>query len=1086
MSGPWPIKRSLANGYTLLVAVLVALTTLILASALARGVYSMALREETARQRAQSDLVVRDVSSRLLASYRVLRTLADRDVIRGVDDRAVGRALASAYVENAEYLRGIALVDLDGTARIAYPATSQLPPDELVRSADLTQGVAYLWVDATDDAPGALWVVVPTRRADGHDAVLVGVARTGFIDEALKQVSFSEKRPTALVADDKSRSVFTAGDPQAYLDSSITFEPSLEDASLGSVLITSAEGQRFTGVFATIPGLPGLDWRVLVAERESVVAAETWQALRPAVLAWGASSSLAMLLALVSVTFLSRPLRLLDERARAAASGVMLEPLPVKRNDEIGRLIASFNSVVLRLNGMHDISQLLASASDIDEVLDRILVSLSHILGARDVDILLLEDDGASLRLARASGSVVDAVGARISPSESAWLAEAVASGELEQFSGDGRADPLLRLHRPSATDTCALAVPLAKGRSVLGIVAIVCDARQPFTDAEIEVARSFAAQASVALDNARLFDDERRSRRDAEALQQVAEIMSGSAALLESLESIASIEADLLGADRSWVFLDSSTVASQDVGEISRSCFALWRKLQSERRVSAFALPVAFSADDEDGDVRSLLKMLAVQSAVITPISIHGDLAGLLVMGWSGRTFTLDRHGIELGSAIGQQVALALDNARLFEEARTRADNLETIFRISQAVSSSLQSKVVLNRVLDVVQKILSADAVMLMTLDTDRSLMVVPMARGILNPEMLRMEFRAGEDVPGEVFERREPVSVPDLSDSDSPLSRIAARQKLGSAVFVPLLARGRSIGVLAVFAQSRSAFTESDVELLRTFATQAALAIDNADMFSREHHVATVLQHSILPTRLPTIDGIESASVYVPAGSEVEIGGDYYDLFLAPDGRVVVAIGDVCGKGVEAATKTSMIKYSIRGMIAAGAAPSSVLAELNTALVSAGDPSDIVTLWLGMLEIDSGKLEWANGGHPPAMLLQPSTGEIVRLGTTGALLGAIRDAAYSDSSIVVEPGGMVLLYTDGVTEARNRGRFFGEGRVRRALRQGGTAAAVTQRMLAMVQRFSHGDLRDDAAILAVLRHPELGERLGGVTPV
>ncbi len=1085
MSGPWPIKRSLANRYTLLVAVLVALTTLILASALARGVYSMALREETARQRAQSDLVVRDVSSRLLASFRVLRTLADRGVIRSVDERTVGKALASAFVDNAEYLRGVALVDLDGTSRIAYPADSQLPPDELIRSADFTQGVAYLWLGASDEAPGSLWVVVPTRREDGHDAVLVGVARTGFIDDALKQVSFSEKRPTALIADAKSNSVFTAGDPQAYLDSSITFEPTTDDESLGSVLITSAEGQRFTGVFAAMPGLPGLDWRVLVAERESVVASETWQALRPAVLAWGASSSLAMLLALVSVTFLARPLRLLDERARAAASGALLEPLPVTRNDEIGRLIDSFNSVALRLNGMHDISQLLASASDIDEVLDRILVSLSHILGARDVDILLLEDDGVTLRLARASGSVAGASGVRISATESAWLARAIDSGDLERFSGDGSGDPLIRLHRPRATDTCALAVPLAKGRVILGIVAIVCDTRQSFSDAEIEVARSFAAQASVALDNARLFEDERRSRRDAEALQRVAEIMSSSAALTDSMASIASIEADLLGADKSWVFLDGPAVSPGDAEEASRACFSLVRKLRAADGLPAHALPVAFSSDDADDDVRALLTMLGVQSAVITPVSIHGELAGLLVMGWSARTFALDRHGIELGSAIGQQVALALDNARLFDEARTRADNLETIFRISQAVSSSLQSKVVLNRVLDVVQKILSADAVMLMTLDTDRSLMIVPMARGILNPEMLRMEFRAGEDLPGEVFQKREPVSVPDLTDSDSPLSRIAAGQQLGSAVLVPLLARGRSIGVLAVFARSKSAFTVADIELLRTFATQAALAIDNADMFSREHHVATVLQHSILPTRLPVVDGIESASVYVPAGSEVEIGGDYYDLFLAPDGRVVIAIGDVCGKGVEAATKTSMIKYSIRGMIAAGARPSEILAELNAALVTAGDPSDIVTLWLGMLEIESGHLVWANGGHPPAMLLQPSTGEIVRLGTTGALLGAIRDAAFSDSSIVVESGGTVLLYTDGVTEARNRGRFFGEGRVRRALRQGGTAAVVTQRMLALVQRFSHGDLRDDAAILAVLLHPVREDTPVDVTP-
>ncbi len=1075
MVGPWRIKRTLANRYTLLVAVLVGATTLILASALASGVYSMALKEETARQRAQSDLIVRDVSARLQASYRVLRTLADRDVVRGDDQRAALKALAGAYVDNAEYLRGLTLLDLDATSTVTYPAGQTPPPVDLVRGTDLGQGVAYLWVEATTGEPGSLWVIVPTRLANGHDAVLLGEARTGFIDEALKQVSFSEKRPTAMLVNEAGTPLLTAGDPQAYLDSSIEYASDADGGTLGTVSVTSAAGQEFTGVFAMIPGLPGLAWRVVVAEPANVVADETWMALEPAVFAWAASSLVAMLLALGSVSFLARPLRMLDERARAAASGAMLEPLPVTRNDEIGRLIESFNSVALRLNRMHDMTQLLASSSDLDEVLDRILVSLSHILGARDADILLLEDDGRSLRLVRAAGSLAGAIGEVIPPAGSAWLERAIDSGDIERFTGDPAGDSLVCLHRPGNAPSCGLAVPLAKGRTVLGIVAIVCDAERVFSDAEMEVARSFAAQASIALDNARLLEEERRSRRDAEALRRVAEIMGAGGSLGDALAAIAGIEAELLDADRSWVLRNNEDAVDAEIaGGPGGAWFELWERLQTQRGFSDSARPVALTEADADRAVRSLLEGLSVRSVAVTPIRVRERIEGLLVVGWSGEIFELDRHAEQLCLAIGNQVALALENAVLFDEARTRANNLETIFRISQAVGSSLQSKVVLNRVMDVVQKILSADAVMLMTLDPDRSVMVVPMARGILNPEMLQMEFAAGMDLPGQVFESMEPASVPDLASSGSRLARIAATQALGSAVFVPLLARGRSIGVLAVFSVTKDAFSRGDVELLRTFASQAALAIDTANLFSREHHVATVLQHSILPSRLPTIAGIESSSVYVPAGTEAEIGGDYYDLFTAPDGRVVLAIGDVCGKGVEAATKTSMIKFSIRGMIAAGASPAEVLSELNATLVSAGDPSDIVTLWLGLLDVETGRLSWANAGHPPALLLQPGDDEIARLGTTGALLGAIHAADFGESAVVVAPGGTVLLYTDGVTEARNRGRFFGEGRVRRALRQGGGPAVVTQRLLAMVQRFSHEHLRDDAAILTVQRRP------------
>ena len=1072
MARSGPFKRSLANRYTLLVAVLVGLTTLILASALASGVYRMALGEESSRQRAQGELIVRDVSNRLQSSFRVLRTLADRDIIVGGDDRAVGKALAGAYVDNAEYLRGIALYSLEGSPTVMYPQDQTLPSDDVIRDSNLAEGVGYLWVEAEDPDPASLWVLVPIKLSDGSESVLLGAVRTAFIDDVLKQVSFSEKSPTALIVDSAGTSVLTAGDPQVYLDSNIEYDPSAEDPELGSVLVSSAAGQRFRGIYAEISGLTGLDWRVVVTEPDTIVAAETWQALRPAVFAWSASSVIALVLALVSVAWLARPLRLLDERARAAASGAILEPLPVTRSDEIGRLIESFNSVGQRLNRMHDMSQMLARSADLDQVLDMVLVSLGRILDVTDVGIMLLEDEGRTLWLARADGALSESAGVRIATDSSQWLRDVIATRELSEFVGEVTLDPIVISRDSDDPVTRALAVPLLKGTTMLGIIFVIHRAEEAFSDAETELARSFAAQASVALDNARLFAEERRSRRDAEALRHVAEILGGTDSQRDSLSLIAGIEAELLDADLSWVFLKGASETRDSAeAEMADSWLSLWQSLRVERSFADASKPVALTEADAHPEVRSRLRELGVRMVVISPITVSDTLAGLVMLGWSSRTYQLDKRANELSSAIGKQVALSLHNTMLFDEARTRADNLETIFRISQAVSSSLQSKVVLNRVLDVVQKILSADAVMLMTLDVDRSLMIVPMARGILSPEMLQMEFRAGEDIPGEVFKRKEPANVTDLSDSSSRLAELAASQDLGSAVFVPLLARGRSIGVLAVFSREKNAFIPEEVELLRTFATQAALAIDTANLFSREHHVATVLQHSILPTRLPIIEGIESSSVYVPAGSEVEIGGDYYDLFLAPDGRVALAIGDVCGKGVEAATKTSMIKFSIRGMIAAGACPSDILAELNRALVAAGDPSDIVTLWLGLLDIETGRLSWANGGHPPSMLLQAETGEIVRLGTTGALLGAIKSAEYGESEIVVERGNSILMYTDGVTEARSQGRFFGEGRVRRALRQGGSPAVVTQRLLASVQRFSHGDLRDDAAILTLM---------------
>jgi len=945
-----------------------------------------------------------------------------------------------------------------------------------------SSAVSYAWIESPDGRGGTLWSVVPIDTLGTDDRVLLGKVRTAFIDNALRQLTLSEEQPTVFFVDGSGATLFAAGDPAAYRTGRASYVVAAESDDFGTVEIAVNGSAPFRGVYGDLTGFPGLGWRCVLVNPGDFVAAQTWETLRPTIVVWGIAAAFVTLVTVAGIGFVVRPLRMLDAHARAAASGALLEPLEVNRRDEVGRLIESFNSVAGRLRRMHDISQLLARSADRDEVLDGIVSSLSHMLSARNVDLFLCDEDPHRLRLVRAAGGLSGREGLVLDVGDSEWLTRALETRGVEEFFGDAARDPIMALHTADGMGLCGMATSFVKGTEVLGMVVVACDAGRVFSSAETDMMSSFAAQASVALDNARLFAEERRSRREAEVLRQTAELLSGSEDLRTALEQVASVEAKALRMGTSFVALaDSAAYGTAPAAEESTETWLLevWRALHPD---SSDGSPVVLDTSVDQG-LASIAETLGVRFLLVTPLYRGVDLAGLIVLGDAALPSALGRYGLAIAETIGKQVTLALDLANLFDQAKNRADNLETIFRISQAVSSSLQSKVVLNRVLDVVQKIFSADAVMLMTYERDRKAMVVPMARGILHPEMLEMTFAPGADIPGRVYITKEPERFPVLTGVDSRLVSAAAAQGLESAVFVPLLARGRSIGVLALFGRKVDAFSVEDLELLRTFGSQAALAIDTANLFSREHHVATVLQESILPTLLPEIAGVEASSVYVPAGNELEIGGDYYDMFAAPGGRLVLAIGDVCGKGVEAATKTSMIKYLVRGMIAAGATPGSVLLELNRTLVESGDPSDIVTLWLGMLRIDNGELVWANGGHPPAMLLEPQ-GEMLRLGTTGALLGAVASADFSESWTVMERGATLLLYTDGVTEARTKGRFFGEGRVRRALRQGGSAAMVAQGLLAAVQRFSAGELRDDAAILVVRRTEAAGCVDGPVT--
>ena len=576
-----------------------------------------------------------------------------------------------------------------------------------------------------------------------------------------------------------------------------------------------------------------------------------------------------------------------------------------------------------------------------------------------------------------------------------------------------------------------------------------------------------FSAQAAVAVQNSRLFAVETESRRIAEGLRTVAEQLVRPGGLADALADVEIRVAELFGANRaSFALLDRTALGLPPASDRDAESEILGFSVRALSR-SAANRPALLRYGDDAGADAAMMRLGSTE-LIIVPIAFETDHGAVLVVALGEERAS--RRDLELADAVANEIALALDNSYFYEQALMRSASLETIFRISQAVGSSLDVKVVLNRVLDVVQKILSADAVALMTHDSRRHTISTEMARGNVSPAIVERVFKSGDDIVGYVFASGEPVAFRDLHQGMEGVAGDAARNGLHSLLAVPLLARGRSIGVLTVFSAAEGAFNDDDMSILQTFASQAALAIDTARLYSREHEVASILQRSILPGELPEFHDLESASLYEPAGGDAEIGGDYYDLFRAPDGSVCLAIADVCGKGVTAATKTSMVKYAVRSLVAAGFSPGRVLGEVNRMVAERGDPSDIVTLWVGRLDLSKGTITWSSGGHPPGMLRRSEQGDVVRLSASGPLLGAIAEVTYAEETAPFGRCDTLVLYTDGVTEARNGNSFFGERGVEEALLPGGTAAEVVARLQTMVRRFVQSALRDDVAVLAV----------------
>jgi serine phosphatase RsbU (regulator of sigma subunit) len=270
----------------------------------------------------------------------------------------------------------------------------------------------------------------------------------------------------------------------------------------------------------------------------------------------------------------------------------------------------------------------------------------------------------------------------------------------------------------------------------------------------------------------------------------------------------------------------------------------------------------------------------------------------------------------------------------------------------------------------------------------------------------------------------------------------------------------------------------FRQEILELAEDLSRRAALALDNARLYSERTAISKSLQRSLLPPGLPQIPGVEVEVIYRAAGEGNEVGGDFYDLFPIRDGAYGFAIGDVCGTGPEAAAVTGLARHALRLLAREGFSGPAVLERLNAAILDEGTRSRFLTLLYGELwpqEDGSANLKVVCAGHPlPLRLRQDGTVEAAA--EPQPLLGVMEDLELYEQMITLDPGDVLLCVTDGVTERREGTRMLGDDGLADVLTTctGLTAGAVASRILRAVERFAAEPASDDMAILT-MRIPE-----------
>jgi len=380
-------------------------------------------------------------------------------------------------------------------------------------------------------------------------------------------------------------------------------------------------------------------------------------------------------------------------------------------------------------------------------------------------------------------------------------------------------------------------------------------------------------------------------------------------------------------------------------------------------------------------------------------------------------------------------------------------------------------------DRVVEVIP--VSGAGVLLMDSDTEHHF-VAASDDVILGVETLQMELQEGPCL--QAYRTGQHVAIRDLAQ-DTTFARFspaAAQAGLGAVYSFPLRLDDRQLGALELYAKEPVELSAADLVGAQILADVTAAYLFNArarqaarDLLRTSGELAATLQESLLPPQLPIVPGLTVAARFQPGRGGTLVGGDFYDIFPLPAKRWGILIGDVVGHGARAATLAALARYTVRTLAVLQTSPRRVLTGLNDTVLARGEPERFLSaVYLTTRKTTDGvEVKLARGGHP-APLLRRVDGTVDTIEAPGRLLGCLPNPGLADIRLLLAPGELLLLYTDGVTEARRASEQFGDTRLR-ALLATNTANAhqIIDQIIDAALAHSDGELTDDAAVMAIL---------------
>ncbi len=416
-------------------------------------------------------------------------------------------------------------------------------------------------------------------------------------------------------------------------------------------------------------------------------------------------------------------------------------------------------------------------------------------------------------------------------------------------------------------------------------------------------------------------------------------------------------------------------------------------------------------------------------------------------------------------------------DTARQFR-------NLHTLLEVSKAMAREVRLDNLLQVIMEKTTEIMEADRSSLFLYDESRDELWSKIAQGL---ELKEIRFPLGVGIAGDVAKTCTTANIPDAHQDPrfNPDFDKQTNYRTRSVLCLPLLnTEGKLVGVIqSLNKKNGEVFDEEDESLLEALAAHAAVALERARLteayvekqrMEEALKLAHEIQMSILPKIFPPFPQRSEFDLYAMIEPAREVGGDFYDFFLTEDDHLCFAIGDVSGKGVPASLFMAVTKTLLRVIATRVRRPEAVLAELNNELYRDNETGMFVTIFYGVLNIQTGAVEYSNGGHNPPYILS-TQGAIVPVDNPGGMaLGVRANAPYRAKRIQLRTGESLFLYTDGLTEAMDRtDNLFSERRLQECLQEvsRATPLELIRGAVSAVKRFATGaEQSDDITALAI----------------